>query len=30
MAGFVFELRGAQIARITSHSNSNVAVEELG
>jgi ketosteroid isomerase-like protein len=30
MAGFVFELRGARIARITSHSNSDVAVEALG
>jgi ketosteroid isomerase-like protein len=30
MAGFVFELRRAQIARITSYSNSDAAVEALG
>jgi ketosteroid isomerase-like protein len=30
VAGFVFELRRTRIARITSHSNSDVAVEALG
>jgi ketosteroid isomerase-like protein len=30
MAGFVFELRRARIARITSHGNSDAAVAALG